>query len=440
VIQAFQIKLALSFILFAIIIDLYSWQAVRALVRNKSDFTRKVFAYIYWTIPVLVFIYFISGLLFPGKNGNNFIKIYFAGFYFVIYISKFVVCIFLIFDDLKRLFKIIWRKIVSRNQSKNIVDPTQGDVLEHIHEEEIEEKEKISRSQFLATTGLLVSAAPLIILSRGIIKGAYDYRVRRVQLYLPNLPSGFEGVKLLQISDVHTGSFTDRDAVYKGIQMIKQENADLVFFTGDIVNSMTDELYDWQNIFAEIKAPMGVFSIYGNHDYGDYVPNWASKEAKEKNLADLAQAHKNMGWNLLRNEHITLTKNNQRIGIIGVENWGDRGRFQKYGDIDKATKNMPDVSVKLLLSHDPSHFDSIVSKNHQDIDVTFSGHTHGFQFGVEIGSFKWSPSQYIYPHWAGLYHVKNQQLYVNRGFGFLGYPGRVGILPEITVFTLTKNS
>ena len=439
-IQAFQIKLALSFISFAIIIDLYSWQAVRALVRNKSDFTRKVFAYIYWTIPVLVFIYFIFGLLFPGKNGNNFIKIYFAGFYFVIYISKFVVCIFLIFDDLKRLFKIIWRKIVSRNQSKNIVDPTQGDVLEHIHEEEIEEKEKISRSQFLATTGLLVSAAPLIILSRGIIKGAYDYRVRRVQLYLPNLPSGFEGVKLLQISDVHTGSFTDRDAVYKGIQMIKQENADLVFFTGDIVNSMTDELYDWQNIFAEIKAPMGVFSIYGNHDYGDYVPNWASKEAKEKNLADLAQAHKNMGWNLLRNEHITLTKNNQRIGIIGVENWGDRGRFQKYGDIDKATKNMPDVPVKLLLSHDPSHFDSIVSKNHKDIDVTFSGHTHGFQFGVEIGSFKWSPSQYIYPHWAGLYHVKNQQIYVNRGFGFLGYPGRVGILPEITVFTLTKNS
>lgn len=257
---------------------------------------------------------------------------------------------------------------------------------------------------------------------------------------MPNLPSGFEGVKLLQISDVHTGSFTDRDAVYKGIQMIKQENADLVFFTGDIVNSMTDELYDWQNIFAEIKAPMGVFSIYGNHDYGDYVPNWASKEAKEKNLADLAQAHKNMGWNLLRNEHITLTKNNQRIGIIGVENWGDRGRFQKYGDINKATKNMPDVPVKLLLSHDPSHFDSIVSKNHKDIDVTFSGHTHGFQFGVEIGSFKWSPSQYIYPHWAGLYHVKNQQLYVNRGFGFLGYPGRVGILPEITVFTLTKNS
>ncbi|MCF8429992.1 MAG: metallophosphoesterase [Bacteroidia bacterium] len=439
-IQAFQIKLAISFISFAFIIDLYSWQAVRALVRDKSEITKKIFAYIYWFIPLLVFIYFMFGLLFPGVNYGKFIKIYFPGFYFVVYISKFVVCIFLIFDDLKRLLKIIWRSILARNQLKNLVDPTQGDVLEHIHEEEVEEKEKISRSQFLATTGLLVSAAPLIILSRGIIKGAYDYRVRRIQLYLPNLPSGFEGVKLLQISDVHTGSFTDRDAVYKGIQMIKQENADLIFFTGDLVNSMTNELYDWQNIFAEIKAPMGVFSIYGNHDYGDYVPNWESQEAKEKNLADLAQAHKNMGWNLLRNEHLTLTKNNQRIGIVGVENWGDKGRFQKYGDIEKATKNMPDVPVKLLLSHDPSHFDKIISKNHKDIDVTFSGHTHGFQFGVEIGNFKWSPSQYIYPYWAGLYNVGNQQVYVNRGFGFLGYPGRVGILPEITVFTLTKNS
>jgi len=439
VIQAFQIKLALSFISFAFIIDLYSWQAIRALVRDKTKITRKIFAYIYWTIPVLVFIYFTAGLFFPGQNTNKFIKIYFAGFYFVIYISKFVVCIFLVFDDIKRLMKIFWIMLFVK-KSKNLVDPTQGDTLEHIHEEEVIEKEKINRSQFLATTGLLVSAAPFMILSRGIIKGAYDYRVRRVQLYLPNLPSGFEGVKLLQISDIHTGSFTDRDAVYRGIQMIKQENADLIFFTGDIVNSITDEIYDWQNIFAEIKAPMGVFSIYGNHDYGDYVPVWPSPEAKEKNLADLAFAHKNMGWNLLRNEHITLTKNNQRIGIIGVENWGDRGRFQKYGDIEKATKNMPDVPVKLLLSHDPSHFDKIVSLNHKDIDVTFSGHTHGFQFGVEIGGFQWSPSQYIYPHWAGLYKVDNQQIYVNRGFGFLGYPGRVGILPEITVFTLTKNT
>ncbi len=438
-IQTFQLKLSIFFIVFTILIDSYSWQAIKALVRDKSLLTRKIFAYLYWIIPTIAIIYFLQGVLFPGQNDNKMLKIYFNGFYFSIYASKFVVCLFLVFDDLKRLTKMFWLKAFA--PKKNIIpEPTQGDTLEHIHEEQEEEKEKITRSQFLASTGLLVGAVPLIILTRGIFKGAYDYRVRRVQLYLPNLPSGFEGVKLLQVSDIHSGSFTNRDAVYRGIQMIKDENPDLVFFTGDIVNSKTDELYDWQNIFAEIKAPMGVFSVYGNHDYGDYVSTWKNDEEKAQNLADLAKAHKDMGWNLLRNEHITLTKNNQRIGIIGVENWGDRGRFQKYGDVEKATKNMPDVPIKLLLSHDPSHFDSIVSKQHKEIDVTFSGHTHGFQFGVEIGGFKWSPSQYIYKHWAGLYKEDKQQLYVNRGFGFLGYPGRVGILPEITVFTLTKNS
>lgn len=438
-IQTFQLKLAFFFIIFTLIIDSYSWQAIKALVRDKLPLTRKIFAYLYWAVPSLAIIYFVQGILFPGLSDSKVLKIYFNGFYFSIYASKFVVCLFLVFDDLKRLIKMFWLKTFT--PKKDIIpEPTQGDTLEHIHEEAEEEKEKITRSQFLARTGLLVGAAPLIILTRGIFKGAYDYRIRRVQLYLPNLPSGFEGVKLLQISDIHSGSFTNRDAVYRGIQMIKDEKPDLVFFTGDIVNSKTDELYDWQNIFAEIKAPMGVFSVYGNHDYGDYVSTWKSDEEKAQNLVDLAKAHKNMGWNLLRNEHITLTKNNQRIGIIGVENWGDRGRFQKYGNVEKATKNMPDVPVKLLLSHDPSHFDKIVSKKHKDIDVTFSGHTHGFQFGVEIGGFKWSPSQYIYKQWAGLYQEENQQIYVNRGFGFLGYPGRVGILPEITVFTLTKNS
>ncbi len=440
VVQTFQIKLALFLIFFAIAIDLYSWQAIRALVRDKSKISRRIFGIIYWSIPLIVLVFIISGFIFPVVNNGKFLRVYFSGFYFVIYLSKLVVCLFLVFDDLKRLLKITWRAIFSKSNPKNVVDPTQGDTLEHLHEEEIEEKEKISRSQFLATTGLLVGSIPFIILTRGIIKGAYDYRVRRVQLYLPHLPSGFEGLKLVQLSDIHSGSFTNRDAVYKGIQMVKNENPDLIFFTGDIVNNKTDELYDWQNIFAELKAPMGVFSIYGNHDYGDYVQNWESTQAKQKNLADLANAHKAMGWNLLRNEHLTLSKNNQRIGIIGVENWGDKGRFQKFGDIEKATKNIPDVPVKLLLSHDPSHFDSIISKQNNEIDVTFSGHTHGFQFGVELGNFKWSPSQYIYPHWAGLYKEGNQQLYVNRGFGFLGYPGRVGILPEITVFTLTKNS
>jgi predicted MPP superfamily phosphohydrolase len=219
------------------------------------------------------------------------------------------------------------------------------------------------------------------------------------------------------------------------VDMVRDLKGDVVFFTGDLVNNQTNEAYDYADIFSTIKAPMGVFSTFGNHDYGDYM-SWPSLEAKQKNLDDLVQVHKDLGWHLMRNENVTLDIGQQRIGILGVENWGDKGRFQKFGDVEKAMKGLPDVPVKLLLSHDPSHFDHIVSQRNKDIDVTFSGHTHGFQFGVEIGSFKWSPSQYIYPRWAGLYQVGEQQLYVNRGFGFLGYPGRVGIMPEITVFEL----
>jgi predicted MPP superfamily phosphohydrolase len=276
------------------------------------------------------------------------------------------------------------------------------------------------------------------MLSRGLFSGAYNYQVRRVNLVLPNLPEAFDGLKVLQISDVHTGSFFDKDAVYKGIQLIKEQKAHVAVFTGDFVNNKTEEAYEWVDMFSEVKAPMGVYSILGNHDYGDYVSDWASPEAKAKNLTDLYEVHKNMGWNLLRNEHVLLEKENKRIAILGVENWGDRGRFQRFGDVDKAKAGMPDVPVKIMLSHDPSHFDSIISKQHQDIDLTLSGHTHGFQFGVEFGSFRWSPSQFIYPHWADLYKIEKQMLYVNRGFGFLGYPGRVGILPEITVFTLNR--
>lgn len=438
---AFKIKLSLSLIAFAFIIDWYSWQAIKALVRDKKPIIRKIFAWLYWSVPITVALILIASTIFAGVDVSKAFRVYFIGAYFVVYLSKLVVCLFLFFDDIKRLIKLIFRKLFTKKpETITIVEDEQAEALEHIHDAQELEKEKISRSQFLARTGLLVGAVPFMILTRGIVKGAYDYRIRRVQLYLPNLPSSFEGLKLLQISDVHTGSFTNRDAVYRGIQMIQKEAADFVFFTGDIVNNKTDELYPWQDMFAEVKAPMGVYSTLGNHDYGDYYSGWKDVAEKQKNMDDLVKAHADMGWNLLRNEHITLNKGSQKIGIIGVENWGDKGRFPKYGNVEEATKNMPDVPVKLLLSHDPSHFDKIVSLEHKDIDVTFSGHTHGFQFGVEIGGFQWSPSQYIYPHWAGMYKVDNQQLYVNRGFGFLGYPGRVGILPEITVFTLTKNS
>jgi predicted MPP superfamily phosphohydrolase len=285
-----------------------------------------------------------------------------------------------------------------------------------------------------------VNAAELYVggaLAKGVFKGGYDYRIHHVPLYLKNLPPAFEGLKIAQLSDIHTGSLLDQDAVKKGMDMMMAEKPDVIFFTGDLVNNETKEAYNYANMFSELKAPMGIFSIYGNHDYGDYI-SWETKAAKQKNLDDLAKLHFDMGWHLMRNEHLTLDKGGQRIGLIGVENWGNKGRFQKFGDIDQAIKNMPDVPVKLLLSHDPSHFDDIVSIKHPDIDVTFSGHTHGMQFGFEFGKIKWSPSQYIYPHWAGLYEVNGSRLYVNRGFGFLGYPGRVGIMPEITIFELKK--
>jgi len=426
--HAFRIRLSIFLISFVIAVDMYVWQAVKTLLRNKSDRTKRLVKYIYWSVPVIMIFFLLLSFIFPGIDTGKAFRTYFSAAYFIIYLSKFTVCLFLLFDDLRRLFKWGFRKITTRKKNVD-ADSTQ----------EVIKESTISRSRFISETGLIVGLAPLIIFTRGITKGAYDYTVRKVQLYLPNLPSAFEGLKVLQISDVHTGSFNDKDKVYKGIKLIKDQGADLAFFTGDLVNSRTEECYEWLDMFSEVKAPMGVYSIFGNHDYGDYVSDWKSPEAKAKNLEDLVKAHKDLGWNLLRNEHVIIDRNFQKIGLIGVENWGHTARFQKYGDLTKASNEMPAVPVKLLLSHDPSHFDYIVSNEHKDIDVTFSGHTHGFQFGVDIPGFKWSPVKYFYPHWAGLYNVGKQQLYVNRGYGFLGYPGRVGILPEITVFTLTGN-
>ena len=348
---------------------------------------------------------------------NNVYRVYVSSAIFVVYFSKLLLAIFVLVDDVQRGIKWLFKKLSPSKTSAS------------------QNNKGITRSDFLAKAGVITAAAPLVLLTKGIVKGGYDYRIHRVPLYLKNLPQAFHGLKVVQLSDIHTGSLLDTDAVKRGVDMVKAEKADLIFFTGDLVNNQTNEAYNLANVFSEIKAPMGVFSIFGNHDYGDYS-KWPSPEAKAANFNQLVKLHGDMGWHLLRNEHVTLDKEGQRIALLGVENWGNKGRFQKFGDIAKAKQHLPDVSVKLLLSHDPSHFDDIVSKHHQDIDVTFSGHTHGMQFGIEWGNIKWSPSQYLYPHWAGLYEVNGTRLYVNRGFGFLGYPGRIGILPEITVFEL----
>jgi predicted MPP superfamily phosphohydrolase len=276
----------------------------------------------------------------------------------------------------------------------------------------------------------------MVGMTYGIVSGAHDYRVRRQRLSFPNLPSSFDGLKIVQIADIHSGSFYNKTAVKGGVEIVLNEKPDVIFFTGDLVNEETREVNNYIHVFDKVKAPLGVFSTTGNHDYGDYR-FWASVEAKEKNFKDLIEAHRLLGWDLLMNEHRFLEVDGERLAIIGIENWGT-GRFPKYGKLDEAYKGTEDSPVKILLSHDPSHWDAQVRSEYSDIDLMLAGHTHGFQFGVEVGDFKWSPSQWMYKQWAGLYREGNQYLYVNRGYGYIGYPGRIGILPEITVIELKR--
>jgi predicted MPP superfamily phosphohydrolase len=355
----------------------------------------------------------------PAANKD--LRFYASAASIIIYVSKLLFILFVGIDDLRRLIRWLFKKYIQKPKPTP-ANATNMDGL-------------TDRRTFLIKAGLAASVAPMILFTRGVYKGAYDYQVKKIPLHLAHLPSAFKGLKILQISDIHSGSWNDKDGVKKGIDLINAQQTDLIFFTGDLVNNKTDEVYEWMDLLAEIKAPMGILSTLGNHDYGNYY-RWPSEEDKAQNMKAMFQVHADLGWHLMNNSHLTIDKNGQRIGIVGVENWGHSNRFPKLGDLQKAMKNMPDVPVKLLLSHDPSHWDLKVKTETPDIDVMFAGHTHGFQFGIENKYIKWSPAQWMYNQWAGLYQDGDQQLYVNRGFGFLGYPGRVGILPEITVFEL----
>jgi predicted MPP superfamily phosphohydrolase len=296
--------------------------------------------------------------------------------------------------------------------------------------------EVINRSQFLSQAAMVATAIPFGAMAYGIISGAHDYRLKRVSLTLPNLPKEFDGIRIAQLSDIHSGSFFNKTAVKGGVEMTLNEKPDIILFTGDLVNNESNEVNEYIDVFNKLRAPLGVFSVTGNHDYGDYK-NWASKEGKKQNFKDLMEAHRLLGFDLLMNENRFIEQGGEKLAIIGIENWG-AGRFTKYGKLSQAYAGTEAAATKILLSHDPSHWDAEVRPNYSDIDLMLSGHTHGFQFGVEIGGFKWSPVQYAYKQWAGLYKEGNQHLYVNRGFGYLGYPGRVGMPPEITIFELKK--
>ncbi|WP_233268757.1 metallophosphoesterase [Mucilaginibacter lacusdianchii] len=281
-----------------------------------------------------------------------------------------------------------------------------------------------------------IATVLFLIVLFGLTRGRHFYRVRRETLYFTDLPEAFDGFTITQITDVHSGSFSDADGVQKGLDLVNAQHSDVILFTGDLVNNQASEMDRWIPAFEELRAPMGKFSVLGNHDYGDYI-RWESTEAKRANLNRLKQIHAEIGFRLLLDEAITLQKNGQSITLLGVENWG-KGGFHKYGDLNKATASVPDKAFKILMSHDPSHWEGVILDHHQHIHLTLSGHTHGMQFGIELFGFKWSPIKYVYKQWAGLYQQKGRYLYVNRGFGFLGLKGRIGMWPEIAVITLKR--
>ena len=294
-----------------------------------------------------------------------------------------------------------------------------------------------SRRKFISGIALGLAAIPFASLLYGMYKGKYRFRVLDYTLHFEDLPEAFDGYKITQISDIHSGSFDNREKIEYGVNLIKAQNSDIILFTGDMVNNKSSEMLPWADVFSQLNAKDGVFSVLGNHDYGDYV-DWPSPDAKAKNLADLVQLQKNMGYDLLLNESRFIERDGQRIALIGVENWG-AGGFKKAGDLQKAKQNVNPNDFKILMSHDPSHWEAEVLKDDYHYHLTLSGHTHGMQFGIEIpGWIKWSPVSWRYKQWAGIYQQLGQYINVNRGFGYLGYPGRVGIWPEVTVITLRK--
>ncbi|TLV00191.1 metallophosphoesterase [Dyadobacter luticola] len=412
------VLLLLTFVLIAI--DWYVWQGLRFATRNLAPVTQRWIGGAYWGFTFLTLLSYIAMQLLPPDYFKSTTRTFLFAFIAIPYLSKVLAVFILLIDDVRRFFQWLVSLVFP---SAAVISPETGEPT-------------IPRSQFLATTAVTAGAALMGTFAYGIISGAHDYRIRRVRVPLKNLPRQFHGMKIAQLSDIHSGSFFNKTAVKGGVEMLLREKPDIAFFTGDLVNDRAIEVKDYMNIFDKVRAPLGVHSVLGNHDYGDYF-QWPSVDAKTRNLSDLRTAHHMLGWNLMLDENRPITVDGESIGLIGIQNWG-AGNFAKYGNLEKAYQNTDEYPVKILLSHDPSHWQAQVLPKYKDIDLALAGHTHGMQFGVEIGKVKWSPVQYRYKEWAGLYEENEQFLYVNRGFGYLGYPGRVGILPEITILELVK--
>ncbi|WP_010231644.1 metallophosphoesterase [Gillisia marina] len=400
------------FICFYILVDIYAFQAIKTLTKNNWIYIS------YIILSLLVLGNFIYQFMQPNPSGGfNGGRGYAMGFVLAFMVSKILLTIFMFGEDIIRFLTAIYTKLFSSKTSF----------------------EMPSRRTFLSQIALGVAAIPFASLLYGMYKGKYNYKVLNYTLYFDDLPDAFDGYRITQISDIHSGSFDNKEKIEYAVDLVNQQKGDTILFTGDLVNNKATEMDPWLQTFSKLDAKDGVFSVLGNHDYGDYVA-WENDEARLNNLADLKNVHSKMGWNLLLNEHRFLERNGERIALVGVENWG-AGGFKKMGDLDLAGKGLSPQDFKVLMSHDPSYWQEKIKKDANNYHLTLSGHTHGMQFGIEIpGWFKWSPVQYRYENWAGIYEEFGRYINVNRGFGYLAYPGRVGIWPEISVIELRKGS
>jgi len=416
-----------------IAIDWYVFQAIRFLMQGSSDKARMAVFTSYWAVSVLALVVVLSFPFITAFQTNKFLRNYVFAILVGLFIAKLIATVFFLVDDIRRGALWVMGRLFSNTGARFLGDGT-----------------GISRSTFITWLGVGLGGTLFGTLLLGF-GNKYNYHIRRIRLSFSNLPKGFKGVKIVQLSDIHSGSFQDKKAVAKGVEMVLNEKPDLILFTGDLVNDVSTEMDEYIDVFSRLQAPLGVFSVLGNHDYGDYY-NWSDRDAahleKEKvaghrlhsplqdaSISRLKSIQQQMGWRLLMNEHVALQRNGDTIGLLGIENWGAKG-FAKYGKMAEAHKGSEVYPFKILMSHDPSHWDAEVRPQYTDVDLTLSGHTHGMQFGIENPYFRWSPVQWVYKQWAGLYEEGKQKLYVNRGYGFIGYPGRVGILPEITVIEL----
>jgi uncharacterized protein len=403
-------RLIVFFIIIAII-EVYSFQAFKTLTRNKWILG----TYIVVSVLIVAFIVY-EFTKFDRSVGQTPMTMLTLGLLLLVLIPKIILTLILFFEDIFRLFSGTITYFFGTNKTVSFLP---------------------DRRKFVSQIALGLAAIPFSSLIYGMTKGKYNYKVITQQIFFPDLPDAFDGFKITQISDVHSGSFDNPEKINYAIDLINEQEADMMLFTGDIVNTHAKEMHPWIESFNRIKKyKYGKFSVLGNHDYGEYV-DWKTQKEKDDNFEAIKKLYGQIGFDLMLNENRHIEKDGDKIAVVGVENWGVK--FKKAGDLHKASQGLSKDEFKILMSHDPSHWDAEVNKHPKDFHLTLSGHTHGLQFGIEIpGWFKWSPAQFVYKQWAGLYETAGKYIYVNRGFGFHAYPGRVGIMPEITVIELKK--